>query len=136
VPKFKHEFLHLLRYAASGVLNTLVGMSAILVLTLAVGLPPFAANIGGYLISLSIGFFISKKYIFFSGGHVAAESMRYVFSFALCFVLNLLVLWIALNLLHINVVIAQLLAAGTYTLAMYPLSRWFVFQFNSSKNPK
>lgn len=128
VLKFKHEFLHILRYAGGGVLNTLVGVSTILLLTVVGGASPFVANIGGYLISLSFGFFISKKFIFFSNGHFGTESLRYVLSFALCFILNLLVLWTALNLLHLNVVISQLLAAGAYTFTMYLLSRFFVFK--------
>lgn len=126
--KFKHELTHILRYAGGGVLNTLVGLSTILILTVLGGASPFVANIGGYLISLSFGFFISKKFIFFSNGHLGTESMRYVLSFAFCFMLNLLVLWLALNLLHLDVVISQLLAAGAYTFTMYLLSRYFVFE--------
>jgi putative flippase GtrA len=127
VSKLKHELVHLLRYGGSGVVNTAVGVSTILMLTL-IGASPILSNVGGYLTSLCLGFFISKKFVFLSNGQFAGESMRYVFSFSFSFALNLLVLWASLNLIHIHEVFAQLLAAGTYTLVMYILSRFFVFK--------
>ena len=102
-----------------------------MILTVAFSYTPYIANICGYLISLALGFFVAKRYVFFSSKHFAAEGVRYVFSFALCFFLNLLVLWLALNLFHLHVIMAQILAAVAYTIAMYLLTRCFVFKVTS-----
>jgi putative flippase GtrA len=114
------------RYAGSGLLNTLVGFSVIFVL-MALGVSPIVANIGGYFVGLILGFVLSKKLVFRSEGHVTTESLRYLAAFLACFILNLIVLQSALSVLRLNAILAQLLAAATYTIAMYLLSRFMVF---------
>ncbi|OIR06741.1 GtrA-like protein [mine drainage metagenome] len=124
--RWREESAFLTRYAGSGALNTLVGFSVIFLL-MALGVSPFIANIGGYVVGFAMGFALSKKFVFRSNGHFVVESIRYLIAFLLCFALNFLVLRLTLTLLHWNVVFAQFGAAATYTLSMYLLSRWFVF---------
>jgi len=125
--KWQTESGYFGRYAGSGVLNTLVGFSAIFIL-MALGLSPILANIGGYLFGLILGFFLSKKLVFHSEGHVTSESLRYLAAFLVCFFLNLIVLQFALNVLRWNAVLAQFFAAAVYTIIMYLLSRLLVFR--------
>lgn len=125
--RWRSESAHLTRYAGSGVLNTLVGFSVIFLL-MVLGASPFIANIGGYLVGFVLGFVVSKKFVFRSDGHFVGESMRYLAAFSICFVLNLLVLRLALTVLRWEAVASQLLAAATYTVTMYILTRWFVFK--------
>lgn len=132
MPSWRSESAYLGRYAGSGVLNTLAGFSVIFLL-MALGVSPLLANIGGYLSGLMLGFLLSKKFVFRSEGHVTSEGVRYLAAFASCFALNLLVLEFALDKLHWNAALAQLLAAATYTVLMYLLSRWLVFTPHSGK---
>lgn len=128
----RSESTYLGRYAGSGVLNTVAGFSVIFLL-MALGISPFLANICGYLTGLILGFFISRKFVFRSSGHIPSESMRYLAAFLACFGLNLLVLKLALDELHLNANLAQLLAAATYTAIMYLLARWLVFTPHTEK---
>lgn len=123
---WRGETAYLSRYAGSGVLNTVTGF-AVIFLLMWLGVSPFIANICGYLVGLVLGFVVSRKFVFRSGGRLAAESMRYLAAFLACVALNLLVLRLALNHLHWNAIPAQLLAAMTYTTLMYLLTRWLVF---------
>jgi putative flippase GtrA len=126
ISKWQREFAYLTRYAGSGALNTLVGFSVIFLL-MALGLSPYIANVGGYLVGFVLGFLVSKKFVFRSNGHFVNQSMRYLVAFLFCYLLNMLVLRLALNELHWEAVISQSLAAVTYTISMYVLTRWFVF---------
>jgi putative flippase GtrA len=125
--KWQTETAYLGRYVSSGVLNTLLGFFVIFIL-MALGVSPVIANIGGYLFGLILGFFLSKKLVFRSEGHATSESFRYLAAFIACFILNLIVLQLALSVLHWNAIFAQLLAAATYTIIMYLLSRLLVFR--------
>jgi len=125
--KWRTETAYLGRYAGSGVLNTLAGFSVIFIL-MAFKVPPILANIGGYLFGLVLGFFLSKKLVFRSEGHISSESIRYLAAFLASFIMNLIVLQFALGVFHWEAIFAQLLAAATYTIMMYLLSRLLVFR--------
>jgi putative flippase GtrA len=124
--KWQSESSYFSRYALSGALNTVVGF-AVIFLLMWLGLSPFIANIGGYLVGLILGFFVSKKFVFRSAGHFTSQGIRYLAAFLTCFGLNLFVLQIALGWLQLNQNVAQLLAAATYTILMYLLTRYLVF---------
>lgn len=123
---WRSESAYIGRYAGIGVLNTFVGFSVIFLL-MGLGASPVIANAGGYLVGLIMGFFVAKKTVFRSEGHVTAEGVRYLAAFLASFVINLLVLQCALALLRMNAIFAQFLAAATFTTIMYLLTRWLVF---------
>jgi putative flippase GtrA len=135
--KWRSEFAYLGRYAGSGALNTVVGF-AIIFLLMGLGASPLIANVCGYLAGLILGFFVSKRFVFRSKGHISSEGLRYLAAFVASFVLNLIVLQFSLNALHWNAIPAQLLAAVTYMSVMYLLTRWLVFRagINSSHPSK
>lgn len=114
------------RYAGSGALNTLAGFATIFAM-MALGASPIIANVSGYLVGLVLGFFVSRKFVFVSPGHITTEALRYLVAFAACFFLNLLVLRYSLNKFQLNPYAAQVIAAIVYTGSMYVLTRWLVF---------
>ncbi len=61
------------------------------------------------------------------GGGLRREGVRYLVAFALAFLANLAVLKLSLGWLGLSPYAAQLLAAATYTGAMYMLCRHVVF---------
>lgn len=124
---WRTEAAYLARYAGSGVLNTLVGFSVIFLL-MGLGAAPLHANIGGYAVGFVLGFIVSKRFVFRSDGRFVEESLRYLAAFCISFMLNLLVLSLALAELAIPAVPAQMVAAATYTGCMYLLTRLYVFR--------
>ena len=124
--RWSSEHAYLSRYLGSGALNTVVGFSVIFFL-MELGVSPFIANIGGYLVGFVLGFVVSKKLVFRSNEPFFGESMRYLMAFIICFMLNFLVLSMAIKILHLGAIFAQVLAAGAYTFSMYVVMRCFVF---------
>jgi len=117
---------YITRYAGSGVINTIVGFIIIFSI-MALGFSPMVSNIAGYAVGFTMGFVLSKKFVFRSNGHVVAESVRYLVAFFISFLFNLLVLRFALNYLNLNAFVSQVIASMCYTLLMYILTRLFVF---------
>jgi putative flippase GtrA len=116
------------RYLGGGVLNTVVGFATILGLT-AMGVSPLLANSGGYAVGLLFGFAINRHYVFGPSPSYspARDLRRYAIAFGACFLGNLGVLKLALAA-GLTPFPAQLLAAASYTVAMYVACRVFVFR--------
>jgi putative flippase GtrA len=125
-PNVAREAAYLTRYAGSGVINTIVGF-VVIFLAMAIGFSPIMSNIAGYAVGFTLGFLLSKNFVFRSDGHFLAESIRYLVAFFVAFLFNLFVLQLVLNTLEFSVLVAQISAAASYTLLMYILTRTFVF---------
>jgi putative flippase GtrA len=125
--RWRTESAILARYLGSGALNTLVGFGIIFLL-MAVGVSPVLANICGYAVGFVLGFVVSRRFVFRSEGGIASEGLRYLLAFLSSFLANLLVLHIALGSLQLHPLLAQFLAACTYTGTMYLLTRFVVFR--------
>jgi putative flippase GtrA len=120
------ESEYLTRYAGSGAFNTIIGFIVIFS-AIGLGISPMVSNLVGYAVGFTLGFVVSKKFVFRSNGHFVAESVRYLIAFVVSFLFNLLVLNFTLIYLKFNVVTSQIAAAVSYTLFMYILTRFFVF---------
>jgi len=120
------EARYIARYTGSGLVNTIVGFLVILT-AMAVGFSPIVSNVAGYAVGFTLGFVLSKKFVFRSNGHFVGESVRYLVAFVISYILNLLVLYLAISYLNIHAVISQFIAAIFYTACMYILARFFVF---------
>lgn len=126
-----YEIGFISRYMSGGVINTVVGFIVIFS-AMALGFSPMVSNIAGYAVGFILGFVISKKFVFRSEGHLVIESFRYLVVFIVSFLLNLLVLSLAINYFNIHVMVSQVVAAISYTLLMYTLTRFFVFRAASA----
>lgn len=124
--RWRHELLLNARYIVAGVLNTLVGLTAIWAFTL-LGLAPMLANFLGYMLGLSVSFFASKKFVFKSHGHISKEGIRFACAFVFSYGLNLAVLYACYAWASLNVMIAQTVAMLSYIVCMYLLQRFVVF---------
>ncbi len=124
---WKKEAVYVTRYAGSGLINTAVSFVVILS-AMALNFSPMISNILGYAVGFTMGFVLSKKFVFRSNGHFVTESVRYMLAFLTSFLVNLLVLHLALRYFSFNAVTAQVLAAASYTLLMYVLTRLLVFK--------
>lgn len=129
----KLEATYLGRYAGSGILNTLVGFGLIFS-AMAIGLSPLVANCIGYFVGFSLGFILTKKWVFRSKGHFLFENIRYVVAFLVSFCFNLFVLHSCVNIFRIDPLLSQLIAGASYTSLMFLLSRFFVFREGRAEN--
>lgn len=120
------EWRLLRRHIGSGVVNTAVGVSAIVALTW-LGVNPFLSNAIGYLVGLISGYLLSRFYTFESRGAVGREGLRYVVAFAVAYAVNLGTLHVCLSVFPAYPVAGQLVGAFAYTATMYLISRVFVF---------
>lgn len=120
------EAIYFIRYSGAGIINTIVGFVVILS-AMALNFSPVVSNIAGYAVGFTLGFILSKKFVFRSNDRFVAESIRYLLAFIVSFLINLLVLHLALNNWNFNALASQVVAAISYTLLMYVLTRFFVF---------
>lgn len=125
--RWKSESALLIRYASSGVFNTVCGFAVILGL-MALGASPVVANVSGYFVGFVLGFLVSKKIVFRSNGHFVAESLRYLVAFVFCFALNLAALQVAIVATQWPALASQIVAAGVYTSSMYAMARYYVYR--------
>jgi putative flippase GtrA len=126
------EAVYLARYAGSGLVNTIVGF-IIIFSAMVMGFSAIVSNVAGYAVGFALGLLLTKKFVFRSNGNSVRESIHYLVAFVISFLINFLVLLIALNYLNLNAVTSQILAGISYTLVMYLLIRFFVF--NSVSTP-
>jgi len=126
------EAKYITRYTGSGLLNTVVGFFVILS-AMAIGFSPMISNVTGYAVGFMMGFVLSKKFVFRSEGHFVTESIRYLGAFTASFLLNLFVLHVTLTYLNIHAVLCQIMSAIAYTICMYLLIRFFVFDIDQCR---
>lgn len=119
-----------LRYSIAGLLNTFVGLSSIFALTY-FGLNALLANILGFAFGLCVAFVNAKKYVFRSKGSLTGEGLRYMASFGISYAGNFLVLLACLYHFHLDSLLSQAIGISTYVVAMFLLSRLFVFSRTS-----
>lgn len=124
------EIGYIVRYGGSGVINTLVGY-AVIFSAMALGCSAIISNILGYAVGFFMGFVLSKKYVFRSNGQISIEAKKYAIVFVVSFAANLITLKLLLAV-QVNVVFSQVLATSAFTVVMYCLTRYAVF--NRGKN--
>ena len=116
------------RFALVGLANTLVGYTVILLLHYGLGISPVLANTGGYLIGFLLSYGLNRSFTFVSKRPHVQALTRFGLAAACCFVLNLMVLEFSVSVIALPIVFAQALAVGSYTVAFYLSSRFFVFR--------
>jgi len=117
----------LLRYLVVGVVNTLLAFGLVLLLQEVVGLSPFTANAAGYAAGLVCSYFLNRHFTFKSRRRHREALPAFAAAAALSYALNLAVLAAALQWARLPAVVAQTLAAVSFTACFYVLSRVFVF---------
>ena len=125
--KWRNERRLISRYAVAGLINSVVSISAIYV-CMFLGVSALASNVAGYAVGLLISFSLSKVFVFESRRRTGPELRRFMLSFLLSFLLNLVVLGALTESARVSAFVAQLAAISVYVLMMFSLSRWVVFK--------
>lgn len=117
------------RFLLVGGVNTVLGL-AVIYLTKWSGLADVPANFVGYAVGLCVSFALNKQWTFDYRGATAPAFARFLPVIALAYVLNLLTVISAIDVLHMNGYAAQALGILPYTAFTYLASRYFAFRKN------
>jgi putative flippase GtrA len=117
-----------LRFGATGVLNTVVGLLGVIIARELAGLSEYAANACGYAVGLAFGFVMNRGWTFADRSHIAVTAPRYALAFLISYGANLAVLTVSLGALGAPPNLAQTFALATYSAVFFVLCRCFVFQ--------
>lgn len=115
-----------LRFAAVGIVNTIVGLATVLAASTWLGANAFFANGGGLLAGFIVGYHLNRLWTFRSSRAVTMTAPRYLFAFALAYSINLAILAFALRI-GLHPILAQGAALAGYSLAFFLLCRVIVF---------
>ena len=120
----------LARFSLVGLVNSAIGFAIIAILDLGFHVRPALANALGYLVGVSISFFLTRNFVFRDQARMAGQAWRYGLAMTAAFLLNQLMLLVAGRVLgagaaaHLG---AQLAGLATYTVTNFLLCRYWVF---------
>lgn len=125
------ELGRILRFAAAGLANTAIGFGTIAALQEGLGWNPYAANVGGFAVGLTVAFGLGRGFVFRARGDGRRQVPRYLAASGLALALNEFVLALAVSPsrhLFGTTIVAQGAGVASYTLANFILCRFWVFQ--------
>ena len=122
-----NRLAEVLRYAVSGVINTVVGYGVFWIALRWARLTPEMANAIGYGVALGVAFVLNRVYVFQGARLSVKAGLRFAISFMAAFTLNQAVLVFLIDRGSLAPEIAQIFAMITYTIAFYLLNKHFVF---------
>jgi putative flippase GtrA len=117
----------LLRYAAAGVANTVVGYAVFLVLLHVAGAPPLVANVGCYVIGLMIAYALNLSFVFRGASHSWRAVARFLAGAGAAWLINAAVLTTGVRGFGFPAEIVQVFAMAAYTGSFYLINRHFVW---------
>jgi putative flippase GtrA len=116
-----------IRFLMVGGANTAVGL-ALIYAAKWLGADDVPANAIGYAVGLTLSFSLNRRWTFRYVGRTASALARFIAVVSVAYVLNLVTVVKAIDLLHINTYIAQALGIVPYTVFTYLASRHFAFR--------
>lgn len=133
--------IQLAKYLLVGVMNTLITLLVIFVCKIYLGVNPYVSNALGYVAGLINSFLWNRTWVFRSNGKVSREALHFLCGFAVCYSVQLAVVWL-LNqsafgsmqfVLPLGIVItgygvATLLGNVCYTLSNFVYNRVITFK--------
>ncbi len=118
--------IQLARYAVVGLASNGVGYLLYLLLTYA-GMGHKSAMSLLYAIGVAQTFFFNRSWSFGHQGNVHGALVRYVIAYALGYLLNLGILWFAVDRLHLPHQSVQAIAIVAVAVSLFLMHRYWVF---------
>lgn len=112
-------------FSLVGVANTLLG-AAVILLAVALGAPPLAANVAGYAAGLLLSYTLNARYTFRGRSRDAISAQRFLAAFLLAFCLNMAAV-IAASALPLPKWLASIAGVPVYMIASFLLCEYWVF---------
>lgn len=119
--------LSLIRFASTGVLNTLVGLGVIFALKWFVGMTDTAANLLGYGVGLLVSYLVNSRWTFRYRKSLLPVLPRYLTVISVAYLANLGVVHYCIERIQLNSYFAQACGVIPYAGLSYVLLRYFVF---------
>jgi putative flippase GtrA len=124
----------IIRFALVGLSNTALGYAVIMLMHYVFGLDPTASNLLGYAAGAILSYLLNRTFTFASDRPHRRAAPRFFAAVAVCYLLNVVVLNLALHALRAPVPAAQAIAVVTYSIAFYLANRLFVFRAPAEKD--
>ena len=111
-----------------GCANTLLGLVTIYALKWQVELDDTSANLLGYVVGLSVSFFLNRNWTFRHSGPTLPAAFRFLGVFGAAYLANLGTVLVLVHQFGVNGYYAQALGIPPYTIVFYLGSRFFAFR--------
>lgn len=115
------------RFALTGVLNTLVGLGTIFALKWFAGMGDTHANLIGYAVGLLVSYLVNSRWTFGYRQSLLPVLPRYLMVILLAYLVNLAVVHLCIAGLQLNTYLAQACGVIPYAGLSYVLLRYWVF---------
>ena len=129
----RHRGFEILRFAAVGLLRSILGFGLIFVLYNLFHVHYILSNIAGYLAGFIAGFFLHKTWTFKSKKHWNRELTPYLIMFGIGYGVNFVLLLLCINHWHLNPNLSQLIAVLGFTSVNYLGNSLWTFRHKSSE---
>ena len=116
------------KYISVGALNTIAGVSVIILCKAVFSFGDITSNLIGYGVGLLLGFLLNRAWTFRYAGNIWWASCRYIVAFLFAYSCNLVVVLALINEAGVNSYLAQTFGVLPYTIVFFLLSKYFVFQ--------
>lgn len=128
----------IIRFAAAGLLNTLIGVVITLTLDIGFHVKPALANAAGYAVGLVVSWFLQQRFVFRSQAGGWATRAKWAVTIAAAFALNQAVLAtmpFVVGHEPLARTFSQLVSMGTYTVFQFIVLRLWVFPSSQDRTP-
>ena len=125
-----------IRFLLVGTVNTIVGLSMIIMLLDLGGLSYWSATFLGNCIGAAVSYFLNRSFTFRSRARIQSSGVRFIFILFLCYILSYSISGMAAEFIQTFSLLghdvspeelAVLLGAGIYTLTNYIGQKYLVF---------
>lgn len=123
----KPFFKQIFKYSIVGVLNTIIGLTAMFVFYNIYKVDYILTNIIAYMLGLINSFVFNKRWTFASKQHYSKEILPFLCVFLIGYAANLLTLITTVEVFKINPNISQVFGIGAYSSTNFLLNRYWTF---------
>lgn len=121
------SLIRMVRYGLAGVINTIIGLSAIFSFKFFLGAGDIVANLAGYLIGFASSYAINSRWTFQYSGSMLAGISKYLLVIVIAYFANLLTVLVSIRLFDINSYLAHVIGIIPYTVIGYVGGQYFAF---------
>jgi putative flippase GtrA len=125
--------ISVVRYALVGVVNSLVGISAIFAVKFFTSAGNVQANLIGYGVGFTCSYLLNSRWTFAYKGPATSGIFKFAAVIFFAYLCNLATVLVAINLFGLDSYLAQALGVLPYTIVGYLGGRFFAFYQSSSK---
>jgi putative flippase GtrA len=122
-----------LRYSVVGVLNSLVGLSAIFAIKFFTDAGNVQANFIGYVVGFACSYVFNSRWTFAYKGPTAAGIVKFAAVMIFAYLCNLATVLVAIDVFALNSYLAQAIGILPYTTVGYLGGRFFAFNARAAK---